>query len=270
MASQQKLQALIDQRAKALPENTAEYDAPAVGSKQFPQAIDHTLLKLDATEEQIDTLCEEAKMFDFKAVCVRLQWVERAVRNLNGSPVRVACVIGFHEGTYTSKEKAEEADKAVRAGAAELDMVINWHLLKGKRFREVYDDIAAVRYAASNKIILKVILETSQLERSDIIAACVIAEEGHADFVKTSTGFCGQGATVENVRLIRTLAKDSMSVKASGGVRSLEDCMAMMKAGAERIGTSNGVAIMVEANSPEVTNAAGAQGKKNVCPNPHN
>ncbi|KAL9637749.1 MAG: hypothetical protein Q9164_002005 [Protoblastenia rupestris] len=266
MASQGELQALIDRRAKALPENTAEYDTPAVGSKQFSQAIDHTLLKLDATEEQIDTLCEEAKRFDFKAVCVRLQWVERAVRNLNGSPVRVACVIGFHEGMYPSKDKAEEADKAVRAGAVELDMVINWHLLKRKRFREVYEDIAAVRYAASDKIILKVILETSQLERFDIIAACVIAEEGHADFIKTSTGFCGQGATVENVRLMRTLAGDVMSVKASGGVRNLEDCLTVMKAGAERIGTSNGVTIIEEANGLKGADAAEADDTLPVLP----
>ena len=231
-------------------------------SRQLAWTIDHTLLKLDATQGQIDSLCEEARASNFKTVCVRLRWVERCVHNLKGSPVRVACVIGFHEGTSSTEEKAEEAAKAVKAGALELDMVTNWPLLKEKCFSEVYEDIAAVRKAALGDVILKVILETSQLDRYDIVAACTIAEVGKADFVKTSTGFCGQGATVENVRLMKSIVGDRMKVKASGGVRTIEDCIAMIEAGAGRIGTSSGVAIMREASSISRTDANVDEGEE--------
>ncbi|KAL9100971.1 MAG: hypothetical protein Q9163_003713 [Psora crenata] len=249
MAPKENLHPSTDSQEEPSSEDQEAHHERSPGFEYVAQIIDHTLLKLDATEEQVDSLCEEAKRYNFKSVCVRLQWVERAVCSLRGSRVRVACVVGFHEGTYPALEKAEEAVKAVQAGAAELDMVMNWHLLKEKRFREVYEDVAAVKTAASGLAILKVILETSQLEAYDIVAACTIAAIAQADFVKTSTGFCGQGATVENVRLMRSTVGDRIKVKASGGVRTLEDCLTMIEAGAERIGTSNGVAIMQEANS---------------------
>lgn len=173
----------------------------------------------------------------------------RALRNTN---IRVACVIGFPEGTYTTAEKVAEAGQAVEAGALELDMVMDWALLKRGEYAEVQADVAAVRRAAGaggGPVRLKVILETSQLTREEIVAACVVAAGAGADFVKTSTGFCEKGATVENVRLMKAVVAavgHGVEVKASGGVRTLRDCDAMMEAGASRIGTSNGVAIMEE------------------------
>lgn len=137
----------------------------------------------------------------------------------------------------------------MEAGATELDMVINHVLLRQRHYSEVYTDIAAVRNVAPHPVILKVILETSQLSRRDIIAGCKIAEAANADFVKTSTGFNGSGATEEDVRLMKSVVGDRMKVKASGGVRTVNECVAMMEAGAERIGTSNGVLIMEEAKS---------------------
>ncbi|KAL9125346.1 MAG: hypothetical protein Q9217_005438 [Psora testacea] len=264
-ASQEDPHSRRDSRAMTL---SAPGSIP--GSKQLAQTIDHTMLKAHATEAQIDMFCDEAKRFNFRAVCVRLRWVELAASILEGSPVQVACVIGFHEGTYSTQEKAEEAAKAVAAGASELDMVINWPLLKEKRFSEVLEDVAAVRKIASGNVKLKVILETSQLVRSDIISACLIARLANADFVKTSTGFCGQGATVENVRLMKNEIGDRMKVKASGGVRTAKDCLAMLEAGAERIGTSNGVAIMQEANLVDRIGSKEAEGEKcrhsnNIC-----
>ncbi len=145
--------------------------------------------------------------------------------------------------------KGSEAAKAIDAGAGELDMVINRSFLKKTHYSEVFADVAAVRKVAPPPIILKVILETSQLSRYEIIAGCKVAEAAKADFVKTSTGFNGQGATPENVRLMKSVIGDGMKVKASGGVKTVSDCVAMMQAGAERIGTSNGVGIMEEAKA---------------------
>lgn len=152
---------------------------------------------------------------------------------------------------------------AVAAGALELDMVINYPLLKQQRYSQVYTDIAAVRNIAPHPIVLKVILETSKLSKFDIIAGCKIAEAADADFVKTSTGFGDQGATEENVRLIKSAIGPNMKVKASGGVKTVDECVAMMEAGAERIGTSNGVWIMKEAQTllEDVTHSAVDSGR---------
>ena len=160
---------------------------------------------------------------------------------------------------------SREASAAVTAGATELDMVINWPLLKQQKYSQVYTDIAAVRNVAAHPIILKVILETSQLTQFDIVAACKIAEAANADFVKTSSGFNGQGASEENVRLMRSVIGPRMKVKASGGVKTVNECVAMMEAGAERIGTSNGVWIMKEAQTvlENVTHAVGGKNSKN-------
>ena len=156
-----------------------------------------------------------------------------------------------------------EASHAISAGASELDMVINYPLLKQQRYSEVYADVAAVRMAAPHPIILKVILETAQLTRFEIVAGCKVSEAAKADFVKTSTGFGGPGATVENVRLMKSVIGSHMKVKASGGVRTVNDCISMIKAGAERIGTSNGVWIMKEAESLEdATHTVGDEGRK--------
>ena len=215
-------------------------------AQDYAKTIDHTLLKTDVTEAQIDALCDEARSYDFASVCVRLPWVQRAVQNLQGSPVRVACVVGFHEGTQATSDKVSESANAVKAGASELDMVLNWHKLKDDQYDEVYEDIVAVRKAAPSQVALKVILETSQLSHAQIIAGCVIVEAAGAQFVKTSTGFCGQGATVDNVTLMKAVVGSRLEVKASGGIKTSKDCRAMLEAGASRIGASSGKQIVDE------------------------
>jgi deoxyribose-phosphate aldolase len=172
------------------------------------------------------------------------------VQNLRETPeVGVACVVGFHEGTYPTQEKVDEAQGAVNQGASELDMVINYPLLRQGLYTDVFGDVLAVRKVAPSAVQLKVILETSQLTRDEIIAASIISCMAGADYVKTSTGFNGPGATVENVSLIRAtveLLGTGCKVKASGGVRGVENCIAMLKAGANRIGASAGVKIVKE------------------------
>ena len=228
---------------------TTPFKVQDIKASEVAQRIDHTLLKLEATSDQIDRLCQEAKQHEFKSVCVRLHWVDRAVRNLKDSAgaVAVACVVGFHEGNYRTAEKVNEAMQAVSAGAAELDMVMNYDLLKDQMYDAVFEDIVAIRNACPSPVILKVILETSQTSPEEIVAACKIAEAAKADYVKTSTGFRGGGATVAQVRLMKLVVGNRLKVKASGGVKTLEDCVAMMNAGADRIGTSGGVAIVKEA-----------------------
>ncbi|KAK4694617.1 deoxyribose-phosphate aldolase, partial [Lecanoromycetidae sp. Uapishka_2] len=174
--------AIIERAKGNLPSSPATYKAPNVGSEDFAKMIDHTLLKLDATKQQIDELCEEARRF-------------------------------------------REAAKAIKAGATELDMVINYTLLKQGLYSQVYSDIAAVRNVAPHPVVLKVILETAQLSSNEIIAACKIAEAAQADFVKTSTGFNGKGATRENVQLMKSVVGGHMKVKASGGVKTVNECI---------------------------------------------
>lgn len=222
---------------------------PAPDPSRVAKTIDHTQLALSATEEQVDTLCNEAREYRFATVCVRLNYVERAVKNLQGTDVGVACVVGFHEGTYSTAEKAAEARDAVAKGATELDMVMNYAWLKEKKYTNVYEDIHTVRKAAGSpsKVGLKVIIETSQLSSDEVIAASVLTCLAGGDYIKTSTGFNGPGASTENVALMRAVAqevKPCVKVKASGGVRTGEDCIKMIQAGADRIGASAGVKIV--------------------------
>ncbi|GES65368.1 deoxyribose-phosphate aldolase [Aspergillus terreus] len=238
--------ALITSIKNSLPDTFPTYPADP---SQINRTIDHTLLAPNATPEQIDTLCDEAIAHQFATVCVRLTHVQQAVHKLRASPnVGVACVVGFHEGTHPTFVKAQEAQEAVALGATELDMVLNYPLLKDRQYTAVYEDILGVRTAApSPSAQLKVILETSQLSREEIIAGSVIACVAGADYIKTSTGFNGPGARVEDVALMRAVAEKigyGTRVKASGGVRSREDCVRMVEAGAERIGSSSGVTIM--------------------------
>jgi deoxyribose-phosphate aldolase len=240
----------------------ALYPAPK-DAASIARTIDHTQLSLSATQDQIDVLCSEAREHNFATVCVRLNYVSRAVTNLSGTDVGVACVVGFHEGTQSTAEKVAEAREAVQAGASELDMVMNYPLLKAGRFSETYADIRAVREAAGDEVGLKVIIETSQLSRDEIIAASTASCLAGADHVKTSTGFNGPGASVENVALMRAVAegvKRGVKVKASGGVRTADDCIKMIQAGADRIGASAGVKIvqgMGEGGSSQETSGAG-------------
>ncbi|ALV21180.1 MAG: deoxyribose-phosphate aldolase [Carnobacterium sp.] len=206
--------------------------------------IDHTLLKPEATENQIKTLCDEAMDYHFMSVCVNPTWVKKAAAFLTGSDVRVCTVIGFPLGANTPELKAFEARNAIQNGATEVDMVINIGALKGGDDELVERDIRGVVEAAEDKALTKVIIETSLLTNDEKVRACEIAKKAGADFVKTSTGFSTGGATLEDVTLMRTVVGPEMGVKASGGVRTREDAEAFIAAGATRLGSSNGIAIV--------------------------
>jgi deoxyribose-phosphate aldolase len=270
---------------------------PIIGSPAFTQTIDHTQLNPTATPLNIDSLCAEARGERFASVCVRGPWVRKCAGQLRGSGVRVAAVAGFHEGAGTGAEKAGEVRKVVREGAREVDVVVDWRKVREGRWEEVYAELREVREAmvvvvggeddgdddSSGVVVGKVILETSQLDEGAIVGATVVAWVAGWEFVKTATGFCGHGATVEHVRLMRAacevvgreapfgVVRGEMKVKASGGVRTLEDAVRMLEAGASRLGTSAGVAIAKEARENwrkvgEATAAAAVvvDGEKNV------
>lgn len=205
--------------------------------------IDHTLLKPYASQEQIETLIEEAKKYDFASVCVNPTWVSFAAQALKATDVKVCTVIGFPLGANTPELKAFETSDAIQNGANEIDMVINIGALKSRNFDLVERDIRAVVEAAKGTLV-KVIIETCLLTDDEKVKACQIAQKAGADFVKTSTGFSTGGATVADVALMRKTVGPDMGVKASGGARSYEDALAFIKAGATRIGASSGVAIM--------------------------
>ncbi len=211
---------------------------------KFANAIDHTLLKADATKQQVITLCEEARKYSFASVCINPTWVKTAAQQLQGSPVKVCTVIGFPLGATTSDVKAFETDNAIINGATEIDMVINIGALRDGDDKIVQNDIVAVVKAAAGRAIVKVIIETSLLTDIEKRHACELAVLAGADFVKTSTGFSTGGATVEDIKLMRAVVGPEKGVKASGGVRSFEDMKQLMDAGATRIGASSGVQIM--------------------------
>ncbi len=206
--------------------------------------IDHTQLKPETQAEKINQICKEAKENSFASVCVNPTWVSHCHELLKESDVKVCTVIGFPLGATTSETKAFETKQAIENGATEVDMVINIGSLKDNRYEEVERDIQAVVDAAKDQALVKVIIETSLLTKEEKVKACELAKKAGADFVKTSTGFSGGGATVEDVRLMRLTVGPEMGVKASGGVRSLEDANAMIDAGATRIGASSGVEIV--------------------------
>ncbi|WP_394119778.1 deoxyribose-phosphate aldolase [Planococcus donghaensis] len=206
--------------------------------------IDHTLLKPESTESQVVQLCKEAAEFKFASVCVNPTWVETAAAELAGSGVKVCTVIGFPLGASTPETKAFETTDAISKGAGEIDMVLNVGALKSGNTDHVKKDIEAVVNAAKGKAIVKVILETCLLTDDEKAIASRLSKEAGADFVKTSTGFSTGGATVEDVKLMRRTVGPDLGVKASGGIRSLEDVEAMIEAGATRIGASSGVKIM--------------------------
>ncbi|KAH7402776.1 hypothetical protein BKA66DRAFT_507657 [Pyrenochaeta sp. MPI-SDFR-AT-0127] len=262
---------------------------------QLAKTIDHTVLKLDATSTAIDGLCSEARTEKFKSVCVRLNWVQRCVSNLKGSGVLVACVVGFHEGTQDTYSKLREARAAVAAGAAELDVVLNHSLLTKHNkpavperilnskdsaidsitaantaantrdqdeeipdYSAIYRELASIRSLCPSPVTLKLILETSQLTSAQILAASHLAAAASFDFIKTSTGFNGPGATLPHVQLMvgaaeylasQGIGRRKMEVKASGGVRELDTAVRMLEAGASRLGTSSGLWIMQEART---------------------
>lgn len=308
-----------------------KYETPSAASTGLSKTIDHTVLKLDAKEAQIDALCAEARVENFKSVCVRLPWVQKCVNNLKGTDVVVACVVGFHEGTQDTYEKLREARAAVAAGAAELDLVLNYSILTKHNpptspllssrdsatdtitaantaanarpqagtaategpysigaastageeegeipdYSAIYKELASIRALCPNPTVIKLILETSQLTDRQILAAAHLAASANLDFIKTSTGFNGPGATLPHVQLMVTAAEylstktksnggspvrggdRQMEVKASGGVRSWEDARKMLEAGATRLGTSSGVWIMQEGRKAVEAEVAG-------------
>lgn len=218
------------------------YDVKEI-KKEIARLIDHTLLKANATQEEIVKLCDEAKKYGFASVCVNPAYVSLCKQLLKDSNVKVCTVIGFPLGATTPTVKAIEAKEAIANGADEVDMVINIGALKSGNYQLVLDDIKAVREATRGKI-LKVIIETAYLTKEEKIKACELAKEAGADFVKTSTGFGPSGATAEDVALMRFVVGPRIGVKASGGIRSFEDAVKMIQAGATRIGASASVAIV--------------------------
>ena len=212
-------------------------------TQNYAAMIDHTLLKADATRDQIEKLCAEAKKYVFASVCVNPTWVKYSAELLAGTEVKVCTVIGFPLGASTSAVKAFETKDAIANGATEIDMVINIGALKNGEYDVVRDDIKAVVDAA-NGTLVKVIIETCLLTDEEKVKACELAVEAGADFVKTSTGFSTGGATAEDIALMRKTVGPDLGVKASGGVRNLEDMKKMIENGATRIGASSGVAIM--------------------------
>lgn len=205
--------------------------------------IDHTLLKADATQDKIETLCKEAKEYDFASVCVNTYWVPFCAKQLEGSDVKVCTVVGFPLGAMSSNAKAFETKDAIEHGASEIDMVLNIGEMKAGHYDVVRDDVKAVVEAAKGHCV-KVILETCLLTKEEIVKACELCIEAGATFVKTSTGFSTRGATVEDVKLMKETVKDKCLVKAAGGVRCRADLDNMIEAGADRIGTSAGVALI--------------------------
>jgi deoxyribose-phosphate aldolase len=212
-------------------------------SENMAGYIDHTLLKPEATEAQIKELCREAVKYSFYSVCINPSYVKTAAKFLQGSAVRICCVIGFPLGATTTAVKAFEAAEAVENGAAEIDMVIHVGALKDKREEYVMSDIAAVVKAAAGCPV-KVIIETGLLTEDEKVLACKLAKKAGASYVKTSTGFGPGGATVADVLLMRETVGPDLGVKASGGVRDLDAALQMIEAGATRIGTSSGVSIV--------------------------
>ncbi|KML40471.1 deoxyribose-phosphate aldolase [Cytobacillus firmus] len=206
--------------------------------------IDHTLLKADATKDQIEKICAEAKEYNFASVCVNPTWVKLSSDLLNGTEVKVCTVIGFPLGASTPETKAFETKNAIENGATEVDMVINIGALKGGDNELVERDIRAVVDAAKGKALTKVIIETCLLTEEEKVRACELSVKAGADFVKTSTGFSTGGATAEDIALMRKTVGPDLGVKASGGVRSTEDAQKMIEAGATRIGASSGAAIV--------------------------
>ena len=217
--------------------------------KNLSRYIDHTLLKADATENEVIKLCNEAKEYDFFSVCINPGFVELAAKELRESNVAVCTVIGFPLGASTPETKAFETRDAIQKGAAEVDMVINISKLKYKKDEEVLKDIKAVVDAADKKALVKVIIETCLLTDEEKERACKLAKDAGADFVKTSTGFSTGGATKEDIALMRKTVGTEMGVKASGGVRTYEDAVTMIESGATRIGASASIAIVTASKS---------------------
>ena len=211
----------------------------------YNKYIDHTLLKPDCLDKDIEKLCSEAKEYDFASVCVNSSYVKKCVELLKGTTVKVCTVVGFPLGACSTEAKLAETKKALEDGASEIDMVINISRLKCHDDKYVENEISVLKNACGNNV-LKVIIETCLLTDEEKIRACLDAVNAHADFVKTSTGFSTGGATVEDVKLMKQTVRDKALVKASGGIKDKDTFLKMIEAGASRIGASKGVEIIKE------------------------
>lgn len=211
---------------------------------QLARYIDHTLLKPEATQEQIDTLCVQAEQHGFASVCVLPYWVKHCASRLAESKVKVCTVVGFPLGAHMIKTKVMETKEAIEAGACEIDMVINIGALKSGHINHVKEEIKAVVAEAADRALVKVIIETGLLTNTEKETMCQLILESGAHFVKTSTGFTSSGATVEDVRLLKSIVQDQIGIKASGGIRTYEQALAMIQVGATRIGSSSSLAIL--------------------------
>lgn len=219
-------------------------DTSRLTPEKLASYIDHTLLKPEATAMMADKLCDEAAENGFFSVCVNPTHVKRCAQRLDGTDVTVCTVIGFPLGASTSNVKAQEVKDAIANGAGEVDMVMNIGALKAGDYRMVHDDIASVVRASGISTLTKVIIETCLLTDDEKVKACLMAKAAGADFVKTSTGFSTGGATASDIALMRAVVGPAMGVKASGGIRDTEAALAMIRAGASRIGASAGIAII--------------------------
>ncbi|MFZ3070293.1 MAG: deoxyribose-phosphate aldolase [Anaerolineaceae bacterium] len=238
----------FDKKGHVFQVTVEEAPEPAPSTAAITAIIDHTLLKPDTSEEQMVKFCQEAKDYHFGAVCVNSCWVSFCVKQLEGTSVKVGSTVGFPWGTPSTESKVIETRQAIKAGAREVDMVLNIGKLKSWDYQYVANDIhEVVRAAHKHDVLVKVILETCLLTEEEKVIACLIAKQAGVDFVKTSTGFAGPGATVEDVALMRSVVGLDMGVKAAGGVRTYEDVKKMIAAGATRIGTSAGIRIAQEA-----------------------
>ncbi|HIY56757.1 MAG TPA: deoxyribose-phosphate aldolase [Candidatus Tetragenococcus pullicola] len=211
---------------------------------ELNRLIDHTILKAETPKEEVLRIIQEAKVHHFYSVCINPTWVKLAKEELTGEPIAICTVIGFPLGANTTAVKAFEAKEAIENGADEVDMVINIGYMKSKMFEEVQADIEAVVKTAKDRALVKVIIETALLTNEEIVKACQLAKAAGADFVKTSTGFSTGGAKVEDVTLMRETVGNEMGVKASGGIHSEQEAVALVEAGASRLGTSASIAIV--------------------------
>ena len=233
---------LADQYEQVLPTAPQPFAAP--DGAALAGWIDQTLLKPETTSSEIRQLCADAQQFSFASVCVNPSYVPLVASLLKGSQSKICTVIAFPFGANLPEMKAHETHSLIEKGAAEIDMVINIGALKDQAWSLAFDDVLAVVQAAAGRTLVKVILETAFLTRREKIIGCLISKAAGADFVKTSTGFGPGGATIEDVTLMRRVVGAGMGVKASGGVRTLENARAMIRAGANRLGTSAGVSIL--------------------------
>lgn len=220
-----------------------ETNSEVTVDREIASMIDHTILLPEASEAELKKVCDEAKAYQFKTVCVNSCNIPFVAKQLAGSGVHPIAVVGFPLGAATSESKAFETKEAIAAGAKEIDMVVNIGAVKSKNYKLVFDDISTVVKASGN-LKVKVILETSKLSQDEKIIVCALSKAAGAAFVKTSTGFGGGGATVEDIALMRKIVGSDMEVKASGAVRTIDDARAVIKAGANRIGASSSVAIV--------------------------